>query len=99
MASQSAAAHPEHITLPFDLRANPEALYETENSELLGNLFPGNYGLSMDGLFLIFLQRDGAKAVAEISRWTYAILRPKNGTAIYAGAHWKLCPEEKWVDF
>ncbi|KAL5345327.1 hypothetical protein ACLOAV_009698 [Pseudogymnoascus australis] len=88
MASQSAIAHPEHITLPFDLRTNPEAFYEAENSELLGNLFPGNYGLSMDGLFLIFLQREmppkpWPKPVAGLTPY----FAPKNGTAVYGGAH------------
>ncbi|OBT62751.1 hypothetical protein VE03_07081 [Pseudogymnoascus sp. 23342-1-I1] len=56
MASQSTIALPEHVTLPFDLRTDPEAFHKPENIKLLRNLFPGNCGLSMDGMFLIFLQ-------------------------------------------
>ncbi|KFY77468.1 hypothetical protein V499_03171 [Pseudogymnoascus sp. VKM F-103] len=58
MASHSATAAPGYITLPFDLRANPDAFYEPENMKLLESLFPGNYGLSTDGMFIYFLQTE-----------------------------------------
>ncbi|OBT97970.1 hypothetical protein VE01_03884 [Pseudogymnoascus verrucosus] len=58
MASHSATAASEHITLPFDLRTHPRALYKPENTKLLENLFPGTYELSTDGMFIYFLQTE-----------------------------------------
>ena len=43
--------------MPFDLQADPDAFYKPENREMLANIFPGNYGLSMDHMFLHFLQK------------------------------------------
>ncbi|KAK2802807.1 hypothetical protein FQN50_007213 [Emmonsiellopsis sp. PD_5] len=45
-----------HISLPFDLRDDPDAFHEAENREVLESIFPGTYGLAMDGMFLYFLQ-------------------------------------------
>ncbi|KAK2777182.1 hypothetical protein FQN52_003207 [Onygenales sp. PD_12] len=45
-----------HISLLFDLRDDPDAFYEAENREVLESIFPGTYGLAMDGMFLYFLQ-------------------------------------------
>jgi hypothetical protein len=46
-----------HIILPFDLRTDPDAFYQPENRDILASIFPGNHGLSMDGMFLYFLQK------------------------------------------
>ncbi|KFZ06187.1 hypothetical protein V501_07638, partial [Pseudogymnoascus sp. VKM F-4519 (FW-2642)] len=57
-SGESATAASEHITLPFDLRTHPRALYKPENTKLLENLFPGTYELSTDGMFIYFLQTE-----------------------------------------
>lgn len=57
MASQSPVPS-RHLTLPFNLLTDPEAFYNPENRDLPTNLFPGNYGLSTDGIFLYFLQTE-----------------------------------------
>jgi hypothetical protein len=58
MASHSATAASGHIILPFDLRVNPDAFHEPENLKLLQSIFPRNYGLSSDGMFLCFVQAE-----------------------------------------
>lgn len=46
-----------HIILPFDLRTDPDAFYQPGNRDMLASIFPDNQGLSMDGMFLTFLQK------------------------------------------
>ena len=46
-----------HMILPFDLRTDPDAFYQPENRDILASIFPDNHGLSMDGMFLYFLQK------------------------------------------
>ncbi|KFY03647.1 hypothetical protein O988_01321 [Pseudogymnoascus sp. VKM F-3808] len=59
MASQTATTvTSRHITLPFNLRADPLALNDPKNRELLYKLFPGTTGLAMDGTFLYIIQAE-----------------------------------------
>ncbi|OAP60401.1 hypothetical protein AYL99_05403 [Fonsecaea erecta] len=53
---QQESSMPRHLALPFDLRDEKDALYDSKKRDFLLNIFPGTTGVSIDGFFLCLQQ-------------------------------------------